>query len=328
MTAALSWTVGDVRVTRVVDMSDFTIEPEFLFDLTHEQVRKHGWMQPHFTTPEGQLLVSVHAFVIEAGDRRILVDTCLGNDKTRNTAAWNMRTASFLEDLTAAGFPPESIDTVVCTYLHVDHVGWNTRLQDGRWIPTFPNADYLFGRIEWDHWRGEMEEEARQVAAGDDEAAQLLQVGIVMGDSVLPVIEAGLHKLVEIDHRISPEVYLQPTPGHTPGHVSVHISSKGEEAVITGDMMHHPIQCMHPELGAHVDWSNQISTETRRAFCREHADRPIMILGTHFPTPTAGWLVTDKGGEEGGYRVLVRRPASGRLEAAACAPNNRRPAGR
>ncbi len=293
MSNSLSWQVGEIRITRVVDMADFTIAPQFLFEIENETVLEQEWMKPHFITSEGDLLVSVHAFIVESAGRKILVDTCLGNDKTRHTEAWNMRQGSFLQDLSAAGFPPESIDTVICTHLHVDHVGWNTKLEDGRWVPTFPNARYLFGRIEWDHWRQEMEEERRLVAAGNDHAAKLLQVEIVMADSVLPVIAAGLHDLVEVDHVVAPGVRLEPTPGHTPGHVSVMITSNGQEAIITGDMVHHPLQCAFPELGAHVDFSKTMSGETRRSFFDRNADRPVLILGTHFPTPTAGWLVSD-----------------------------------
>ncbi|MEO5641391.1 MAG: MBL fold metallo-hydrolase [Sphingomicrobium sp.] len=301
-----SWTIGDVKVTRIVDMADFAIEPQFLFEIDTAKVLEQRWMHPHFMNDEGGLLVSVHAFVVESAGRRILVDTCLGNDKKRHTEAWNMRNSSFLDDLTAAGFAPDTIDIVVCTHLHVDHVGFNTMLVDGQWVPTFPNARYLFGRIEWDHWRHELEEEEKLAEAGDDHAAQLLQVGEVMGDSVLPIIAAGLNELVEVDHRITPEIWLQPTPGHTPGHVSVHIRSGGEEAIITGDMVHHPLQCAFPELGAHVDWSQAASGATRRTFFGENADRPILILGTHFPTPTGGWLVSS--GDS--WKVLLDKPAA------------------
>jgi glyoxylase-like metal-dependent hydrolase (beta-lactamase superfamily II) len=306
MEKLMRWRVGDVRITRVVDMADFPIEPQFLFNIETDKVLEEEWMRPDFVTPEGGLLVSVHAFVVEADGKRILVDTCLGNDKSRHTPAWNMRQGNFLQDLANAGFPPETIDIVVCTHLHVDHVGWNTRLEEGRWVPTFPNARYLFGRIEWDHWRHELEEEERLAATGGDHAAQLLQIGVVMGDSVLPIIEAGLHELVEVDHRITPEIRLEPTPGHTPGHVSLHILSQGEEAIITGDMLHHPIQCVFPELGAHVDWDSAVSGATRRTFFGRHADRPVLILGTHFPTPTAGWLRTH--GDH--WRVQLARPAA------------------
>ena len=157
-----------------------------------------------------------------------MVDTCIGNDKQRDFPPWNELQLPFREHMTAAGFAPESIDTVLCTHLHVDHVGWNTRLVDGEWVPTFEQARYLFGREEWQAWE-------KTAAASEGEAH--------FGDSVLPVLDKGLVDLVESTHQITDEVSLIPTFGHAPGHVSVKIASKGEEAVITGDLMHHPIQC-------------------------------------------------------------------------------------
>jgi len=287
------WQVGDVKITRVADFDDFSLDPEFIFAIKPDAVRQHTWLRPNFITPEGQLLVSIHAFIIETADRKILVDTCIGNDKKRHTAMWNDLQGPFLRDLAAAGYPPESIDTVVCTHLHVDHVGWNTRKVDGRWIPTFPNARYLFGRIEWAHWKREMELEAAAAERADSHAAHLVETGTVMGDSVQPIIDAGLYDLVETDHRLIDGVYLQHTPGHTPGHVCVRIESRGKRAVITGDMIHHPLQCALPDLGTHVDWDAAHGHATRLGFFQELADTPTLVLGSHFAKPTGGWVVSD-----------------------------------
>ncbi|MDP2639283.1 MAG: MBL fold metallo-hydrolase, partial [Betaproteobacteria bacterium] len=163
-----------------------------------------------------------------------------------------------------------------CTHLHVDHVGWNTRLIEGKWVPTFANARYLFGRREWEHWTS-------------DEAKH--RDGDVMGDSVRPIIDAGLAELVDMHHALTPEVRLEPTPGHTPGHVSVRISSRGEEAVITGDLMHHPLQCAEPDLANNFDVDAAAARRTRRKFLARHANRPVLVLGTHFAPPTGGWVV-------------------------------------
>jgi glyoxylase-like metal-dependent hydrolase (beta-lactamase superfamily II) len=209
----------------------------------------------------------------------MIVDTCLGNDKTgRGVPTWNELHGPFLRDLAAAGFARESIDTVMCTHLHVDHVGWNTMLVDGKWVPTFPNARYLMGRVEFDYWR-------------DQQTNQELQV--VFADSVKPVFDAGLVDLVEIDHKISPEVSFVPTLGHTPGHVSVRISSKGEEALITGDFVHHPCQMARPEWAATVDYDQTASTKTRREVFGRLAGTPTLVIGTHFAGPTAGRVVRD-----------------------------------
>ena len=273
----LSWQIGDVKVTRITEL-EMPTSARFLFDnLTQEMLLGIDWLQPHFVNERGYMLMSIHALVVESNGKRIIVDTCLGNDKQRAVEGWNMRNGPFLQDLSSSGLPRESIDTVLCTHLHVDHVGWNTMMVDGAWVPTFPNAEYLFARTEWEYWR-----ETEDKDYGD-----------IMADSVRPIIDAGLATLVDTDHKLTNEVWLQPTPGHTPGHVSVRISSKGEHAVITGDMTHHPCQFAHPEWAANVDYDQAQSTATRRAFYNELAGEPVLVIGTHFATPTAGHIVRD-----------------------------------
>jgi glyoxylase-like metal-dependent hydrolase (beta-lactamase superfamily II) len=174
----------------------------------------------------------------------------------------------------AAGFPPESIDLVLCTHLHVDHIGWNTRLQDGRWVPTFPRARYLFARKEWEHW---------STRDGDE-------YGPIIADSVRPVVEAGRADLVEGDHRISEELALEPTPGHTPGHVSLRVSSQGQEAVITGDLMHHPVQCGEPDWNSNFcddqPWRDRPAAPSARA--TRTGRSPFSALISARP-PLAAW---------------------------------------
>jgi glyoxylase-like metal-dependent hydrolase (beta-lactamase superfamily II) len=271
------WKVGGVEITKVVEIEMPGPVSWILPDATPERLAAETWLQPHFSDERGHARMSVHAFVVESQGCKLVVDTCVGNDKVRPIKGWSHRTGPFLEDLAAAGHPPESIDRVICTHLHVDHVGWNTRLEAGRWVPTFPNARYLFGRTEFEFW--ENVDDARY--------------GDVMGDSVRPVLEAGLADLVDPDHGVTDEVRLEPTPGHTPGHVSIRISSRGEEAVITGDLMHHPVQCAHPDWASSADWDARIARETRRAFLERHADRPTLVFGTHFASPTAGRIVRD-----------------------------------
>jgi glyoxylase-like metal-dependent hydrolase (beta-lactamase superfamily II) len=236
------------------------------------------WLKPHFADNEGRLMMSIHAFVIDTGKRRIVVDTCVGNNKKRHMPVYSDLQGTFLEDLKAAGYPADSIDTVICTHLHFDHVGWNTRLEDGKWVPTFPKAQYLFSQKEMDHWNN---------------GGAITKWGDMMGDSIRPVFDAGLARLVDMNHRLGDEVVLDPTPGHTPGHVSVRILSRGEEAVITGDMMHHPVQIGIPTLGIHVDNDKQAAIQTRLAFLARHADKPVLVLGTHFAGPSAGWIKKD-----------------------------------
>src|SRR5882762_11292931 len=200
----MHWNVGKVKITKIVELETVGSTRFILPLATNEEMQKLPWLIPHFATGEGRLKMSIHALLVETPSRRIIVDTGLGNDKQgRKVPTWNDRKDPFLDTLTAAGFPPDSIDTVLCTHLHVDHVGWNTRLLDGKWVPTFANAHYLIGKREFEHWTNEGDEEQRAI----------------MGDSVRPIFDAGLAELVEMDHRISPEVRLTPSSGHTPGHV-------------------------------------------------------------------------------------------------------------
>jgi glyoxylase-like metal-dependent hydrolase (beta-lactamase superfamily II) len=247
-------------------------------DATPEALAPHAaWLRPHFVTEDGRLRLLIQALVVESRGRRIVVDTCVGNDKQRTLPIFDGLHTSFLDDLARAGFPRESIDTVVCTHLHVDHVGWNTMLVGGRWVPTFPNARYLVVRTEWEHWSKQ-----------DDRS-----MGDILGDSVRPVVEAGLVDLVEPGHAVTDEVALEPTPGHTPGHTSVRIRSAGAELVITGDLMHHPSQCAHPEWASIADSDADEARATRRAFLAAEAARGTLVIGSHFAGPHAGRIVRD-----------------------------------
>jgi glyoxylase-like metal-dependent hydrolase (beta-lactamase superfamily II) len=281
-----TWRVGDVVITRVLDLEVPGVPPEVVFgELTQEQVRAVGWLQPHYATPEGGLNLSVHAYVIESKGVRIVVDTCVGNDKPRNGPFFDMLSTPFLKRLAEAGFAPDDIDYVLCTHMHVDHVGWNTHWTGEAWVPTFPKARYLFGRVEWAHWEGEI----AQAPTSDEEA----ELHAIMEDSVKPIIAAGLADLIETDHQITDEVRLMHTPGHTPGHVSVVIASRGEMAVVAGDVMHHPIQLADAGIQTVFDTDKTKAEATRRAFIDDHGDQDILILGTHFARPSAGWIVRD-----------------------------------
>jgi glyoxylase-like metal-dependent hydrolase (beta-lactamase superfamily II) len=278
----MRWTIGRVTVTKVTEM-EVTGGSRFLLpQATREAILPIAWLRPHFADAEGRLRMSIHAFVVETPTHRIVVDTCLGNDKQgRRIPGWNNLALPFLSDLAAAGYARESIDTVLCTHLHVDHVGWNTMKQGDRWVPTFPNARYLFGRAEYAHWTGPHDR--------DD-------IRTVFADSVQPILDAGLAELIDPDHRIGEEISLIPTPGHTPGHVSLRIASDGVEGLITGDFLHHPCQIAHPDWASTADWDAAAANATRRRMYAALADRPVLILGTHFAGATAGHLVSDGDG--------------------------------
>jgi len=273
----LSWKVGSVTVSSITEMADVPVPgPAVIPAATADEVLAVGWVRPRFADDEGNVRMRIQALVVCSAGRRIVVDTCLGNDKPRTNPFFAGLQTPFLDDLAGAGFAPGTIDTVVCTHLHVDHVGWNTVLRDGAWVPTFPNARYLLSRVDVEHWS------TTPSADGD-----------LFGDSVRPVIDAGLADLVDAPFAVTDEVTLEATPGHSPGHVSVRIRSGGQEAVITGDVMHHPIQCARPAWASAFDSDAAAAEATRRAFLDAHAGTDVLVIGTHFADPVAGYVVRD-----------------------------------
>jgi glyoxylase-like metal-dependent hydrolase (beta-lactamase superfamily II) len=278
-----AWSVGRSTITPVIEVETIT-SPRFLFaDLDKAGVTKMAerspWLAPSFVDERGYLLQRIQSLVIDVEGTRIAVDTCVGNDKVRANPGWNNLQGSFLDDMTAAGFPPDSIDVVICTHLHVDHVGWNTHLVDGRWLPTFPHARYVFVAPEVDYWRHTSYD-------GDDP---------IFADSVAPILEAGLADLTAADHKVCEGVRLDPTPGHTPGHVSVVVESGGERAVITGDMIHTPLQIAEVDLSSAFDFDQRAAAKTRRDFLTRYRDDALLI-GTHWGGPGAGRITADDDG--------------------------------
>ena len=264
----MHWTIGKVKITKIVELETVGSTRFILPLASNEEIRKLPWLIPHFANEEGRLKMSIHSLVLETRSQRIVVDTGLGNDKEgRTVPTWNNRKGPFLETLTEAGFAPDSIDTVLCTHLHVDHVGWNTRLIGGKWVPTFANARYVFVKTEYEHWR-DHREEADKVA--------------VFNDSVKPIVDAGKADLVGSDHRLTDEIALIPTPGHSPGHMSVLIASDGETGVLTGDVAHHPCQMAHLDWSSTADFDSVQSAATRRELFSRFADMPTLVIGGHF----------------------------------------------
>ena len=275
----MHWNVGRVKITKIVELETIGSTRFILPLASHEAVRKLPWLVPDFATEEGRLKMSIHSLVVETPTRRIVVDTGLGNDKEgRNVPTWNRRKTPFLETMTAAGYPPDSIDTVLCTHLHVDHVGWNTRLEGNEWVPTFAKARYVFGKTEYEYWRDHSVE--------PDKAA-------VFHDSVKPIMEAGKADLVASDIALCDELTLIPTPGHSPGHMSVHIKSEGEEGLLTGDVAHHPCQMAHLGWSSTADSDPAQSIATRHDLFSRFADRPVLVIGGHF---NAGHINRDGAG--------------------------------
>ena len=280
----MNWNIGDIKVTLIREVTQQVNPPDFFasgFDEAAIEANR-SWLEPHFIDAEGKFPLSIHAFVLESQGQTIMVDTCLGNRPIPGIEMLSNLGEGFLENLAEAGYSRDSIDTVVCTHLHFDHVGWNTVLRDGEWVPTFPKARYLFGREEYEYWAGGAQGYA-----------------ITFGDAVQPVADAGLADLVASDHQITGEVGLEPTPGHTPGHASVWLASGGQRAVITGDMVHHPIQFAQPDWVMSADDNPELASATRKQFVQNYGNSDTLIFGTHFGGPSCGHLraVPDGGWE-------------------------------
>ena len=273
----LQWKIGDTRISQLIEITVAGGELEVLPDATPSNLSEIPWLKPQFVSPEDNLILNIQMLVIETPNQKMVVDTCVGNDKSINMEAWANLQLPFMEDLKQMGHDPDSVDTVILTHLHVDHVGWNTTKKNGKWVPTFPNARYLAVEEEFSFWR-DLEEDP---------------FGDVFGESVKPVMDAGQMDLVKNDHQVGDGIWFESTPGHTPGHVSVRISSNGEEAVITGDMMHHPCQIARPDWVTLFDADSNTARETRKMFLERYADKPVLVLGTHFANPVGGRIVRD-----------------------------------
>jgi glyoxylase-like metal-dependent hydrolase (beta-lactamase superfamily II) len=195
----LSWQVGRVKITRIVEM-DLPVPLMFMLGATAAELRKSAWLYPHFIGEDDTLKLSIHTLLVEAPGLKLVVDTCIGNDRPREITGGQPLGTAFLQRLAEAGWSRDGVDVVVCTHLHVDHVGWNTMLENGKWAPTFPTARYFIGRHEYDFW-----------SAHDDEEQQAM-----LGDSVKPIVDAGLVQLVDMNHVISPEIRLTPSPLRDP----------------------------------------------------------------------------------------------------------------
>ncbi|MEE8396342.1 MAG: MBL fold metallo-hydrolase [bacterium] len=273
--------VGELKIDRIVESENADIDPTSFFPGTTpaDWERHRGWLQPTAMDPKtGNLILPIQSYLLRTRHHTILVDGCVGNDKPRERHHWNLAGGeAFLKGLSAAGVAPEQVDFVLCTHLHADHVGWNTRLREGRWVPTFANARYVISRHEFEFWNGR--HATRPLAH--------------FGDSVLPVLEAGQADLVENDFTIDDAVWLEPTPGHTPHHLSIRVSSLGRHGVFLGDVMHSPAQCAEPHWGARTDWDPAQGRKTRRAFLEKYCESDVLVFSAHFASPSVGRIARD-----------------------------------
>jgi len=279
--------LDDISVECLVESEGKSFHPEFLFpDFDPSKISDHEhWLRSRFIDhASGRLLMSIHTYVIRTPEYICLVDTCVGNCKQRpSTPSWNDRQGLWLQNLRSLGISPEHVDYVICTHLHVDHVGWNTVLRDGVWVPTFPNARYLFHKIEYEFWKADTSlTPANRSGANDD----------CFADSVDPVVQAGQAILVEGDHTIDGRLCFEASPGHTPGHICLNLQGGGKEVAFTGDLMHHPIQVVCPEWNSRFCVDPELARDTRYAYLSECVEKEKLVLAAHFASPTLGKVVS------------------------------------
>jgi glyoxylase-like metal-dependent hydrolase (beta-lactamase superfamily II) len=281
--------LGSVTVQRIVELERWIFPPKLLFPVISDELieEARGSLDERSVDPvTGEFILSVHSYLVRTAHRIVLIDTCNGNDKPRPAfPGVDQLQTGYLDRLRAAGVRPEDVDLVLCTHLHPDHVGWNTQLRDGRWVPTFPNARYLIGQREFAEMEEWYEHGARTVPPDHDLSAS-------WEDSVLPIVATGQATFIALGHVVEDEfdhgIRLRSTPGHTRGHQAVYIDGARGHAVATGDAFHHLLQLNHPELPQGADQDVVQSTLTRRQLFESFADTDTIVLPGHFPAPSAG----------------------------------------
>ncbi len=274
--------IGDVEVTRIEELNLREL-PILFAEWRKEMAGDYkDWLSPDFYIPDADtFLVSIHTWLLRTPRHTILIDTCGGNAKERPASPrFHRLDIPYLERLAAAGVTPGDVDYVICTHTHVDHVGWNTRLLDGRWVPTFPKATYILSRIEC---------EARDPRR--DPSKPPTPGGLIFLDSVLPVIEAGQARLVEGEERILDGIELVPTRGHSPGQMAVRVRSQGEEGMFIGDVMHHPLQVYNPSWNSRYCEDPEAARRTRMRVLEHCAEHASLVLPAHFAGPHCGKVV-------------------------------------
>ncbi len=275
---SMTFKAGDATIHRIIEMEcGFTPALEFLPNLTKQQLDENrSWLAPSALDKDDNLVLCFQSYVVQIGGKNILVDSCIGNDKERSARPlWNKKKDdAFMKGLAAAKLTPNDIDFVMCTHLHVDHIGWNTKLENGRWVPTFPKARYLFSKTELDYW------------VEENKKTPLVQIQ----DSVIPIVEAKACDLVTSDYSLNDLVTLIPTPGHTIDHYAVTIGKGGKDAVFTGDLIHTPLQARYPELTMRVDYDPAQGAASRRTFLETYCDTSTLCCFAHFPSPSKGYV--------------------------------------
>ncbi len=271
--------LGEILIHRVIETEEANFNAYEFFPATpREQWEPHlEWLQPRAMDPKsGNLVFPMQSFLVRTRHHTIVVDTCVGDHKARARPFWNMTSSgAYLKRFAATGVRPEQVDYVMCTHMHTDHVGWNTRLENGHWVPTFPNAKYVMSGKELAYWQ-ELHKKTPQNQ---------------IADSVLPIVAAGKAMLVQNDFALDDEMWFESTAGHTPDHVCVRLASRGEQAVITGDLIHSPVQCAEYNWAARPDYDPEQAKRTRRAFLERYCQTGVLVCASHFPSPSFGHIL-------------------------------------
>jgi len=275
--------IGAARVTRIEEQMGpgFPADQFFPeFDAAVFKQHEH-WLAPTYYAPElGRLVASIHSWLIRLGGRTILVDACSGNHKPRpGMPRFDNLNTAYLDRLRAAGVQPEEIDLVLCTHLHVDHVGWNTRLENGRWVPTFPRAKYVMSRTDHGHW----------AAAAGKPGTEAYQVN-TYNDSVLPIVEAGLAEMVDDSHDLGRGLLIRPSPGHTPGHIRIDLESQGKRAMFSGDALHNPVQVPLWRWNSRFCEDPARARQSRHELLAHCAESHALLMPAHFAPPHAAYI--------------------------------------
>jgi glyoxylase-like metal-dependent hydrolase (beta-lactamase superfamily II) len=275
--------LGDVSVTRVPHLDDWPLSPAAFFpggDPGLWQANR-SWLSPaHWDAEADRVRVAVQSWLLRGAGRTIIIDTGLAAGTARPGVPAG---APFPAALAAVGVAPADVDLVICTHLHADHVGWNTRLdENGEWVPTFPNARYLFSRPDLDFF---------------DPAALTEQPGrsvTVYAESIAPILHAGQALIWDDAYVIDENLSLALAPGHTPGHGVVTLESGGDRAVFVGDLLHAPVQMLEPAVSSCFCHDPATAARTRRKVLEWAADRTALVVPAHFGGARA--VEIDRGG--------------------------------
>ncbi len=276
--------IGPFTIDKLIETSSSLVELDFLFPSSNldNLEKEFSWLNPDFVTNDKKLILSFHSYIIRIGSKKILVDACVGNDKCRpNRPQWHLKKFPYIENLNSLGISKDEIDFVMCTHLHADHVGWNTQLKNGEWVPTFPNAKYIFSSKEFSYW------ESKSKIDSDINHGSF-------NDSILPIIKHNQALLVKSDFELNDFIKFEAAPGHTPGNIMINLKSKENKIILSGDIIHHPIQISYPNWSSRFCEDPEMSFYTREKLINNVVDKDIILLPAHFPNNTVGKIKSFK----------------------------------